>query len=76
MATAMKMKFAQSFTALALMNPFTRKIFKPYLVVKTRLALENAFTKPDILILDEPTNHLDIETLFGNLICQVMPAPY
>ena len=34
MATAMKMKFAQSFTALALMNPFTRKIFKPYLVVK------------------------------------------
>ena len=39
MATAMKMKFVQSFTALALMNPFTRKIFKPYLVVKTRLAL-------------------------------------
>ena len=46
MATAMKMKFAQSFTALALMNPFTRKIFKPYLVVKNPACIsENAFTK-------------------------------
>ena len=46
MATAMKMKFVQSFTALALMNPFTRKIFKPYLVVKNPACIsENAFTK-------------------------------